>query len=243
MIDYFKEGNFHDVISLHDQKGLTWEKAKEKAPTLPKGWWELSHLDEGVKLEFIRDFWFNALPYLPHIYRFLDTFFAGVKELGTYLVQRCEKGPFEVFLAYSLKDRFFLGRPPLLEKEIEAFKRTVDFPLPEDFLNFFRIHNGFSKGADTGIISSYALNEELEHFIRGQEGLHLGDKVVDPGLLLPFYRSFGLDIYQCFYKDWYPDGEVGNVLCSLSDKTISSWKKEETLAFPTFLDWLVFYLE
>ncbi|MCB1067375.1 MAG: SMI1/KNR4 family protein [Simkania sp.] len=244
VIDYFTgDGGYHDAISLQDAPELSWEKAKEKTPNLPKGWWELSKLDPGVKLEFIRDYWFNALPYQPHVYHFLDTFFAGVLEVGVFLAQKRENSPYEAFFTYRLKDRLYLGRPPLLEKEIEKFKRSISYPLPDDFLNFFRIHNGFAKGGDSGIFSSGALEEERKWFMQAQEGFFLGEKSVDPELLLPFYRSFGLDIYQCFYKDWYPDGEVGNVLCSLSDRAISSWKEDETLAFPTFLDWLVFYLE
>lgn len=244
MIDYFdQDGRFHEVVALHGQRSSKWEQLKEVTPTLPKGWWELSQLDPSVKLEFIRDFWFNALPYVPHIYRALDTFFAEVNEVGVYLAKRKENGFFEPFLFYRLKDRSFLGRPPLLEKEIEKFKCSIDFPFPEDFLNFFQIHNGFFKGKDTGIFPSYKLSEEKEKFHRKQEGIRLGKKMIDPELLFPFYQSFGLDVYQCFYKDWYPDGEVGNVFCSLSDKMVSNWKEEETLAFSTFLDWLTAYLE
>ena len=244
MIDYFTgDGGYQTAISLQEETQLSWEKAQEMAPNLPKGWWELSQLDSGVKLEFIRDYWFNALPYLPHVYHFLDTFFAGIQEVGVYLAQKREKGPFEVLFAYRLSDRIYLGGPPLLEKEIGRFKRSINYPLPDDYLNFFRIHNGFAKGGDSGVITSGALEQQRKWFMQAQEGFTLGEKDVDPALLLPFYRSFGLDIYQCFYKDWYPDGEVGNVLCSLSDRTISSWKEDETLAFPTFLDWLTFYLE
>lgn len=244
VLDYFTQnGGVHEIVVLHRQKVLEWETAKEVAPSLPKGWWELSQLDSSVKLEFIRDFWFNALPYLPHIYQFLDTFFSRVDDISVCLVQRRKNLSFEVFLFYKLKDCVFLGRPPLLEKEIECLKYSIDFPLPEDFLNFLRIHNGFFKGKDTGIFPSYALVEEKKKFQLKQEGLTLGKNTVDPELLFPFYQSFGSDIYQCFYKDWYPDGDVGNVFCSLLDKTISSWKEEETLSFSTFLDWLVFYLE
>lgn len=245
--NYFKDPkHFHEAFLLHEEKELSYEKACEIAPILPKGWWELGKLEKGVKLEFLRDFWLNALPYLPHIYHFLDTFFAQVNHVGVYCAQKKEKGPFEVYLSYSLKDQFFLGSPPLLEKEIERFKRGVDFPLPEDFLNFLRIHNGFAKGEDTGIFPTGKLLDERAFFLseieKIPEGVRLKEKQVNPTLLFPFYRSFGLDIYQCFYKDWYPDGEVGNVLCSLSEKLVASWSEQETLSFPSFLDWLTFYL-
>lgn len=248
VIEYFsQQKRFHLVIPLHAEKEMSWEKARAFAPSLPKGWWEFSKLEEGVKLEFMRDFWFNALPYLPHIYHFLDGFFAKVKELGVYLAQKNEGGPFTVFLSYSLQGRFFLGNPPLLEKEIERVKRKTAFPLPRDFLNFLRVHNGFTKGEDKGVFSTFDLSEE-EKFFRQRlegipEGISLGEEIVPHKKLFPFYKSFALDIYQCFYKDWYPDGEVGNVRCLLSEKMILSSKEEKTVAFPSFLDWLIFYLE
>lgn len=252
--DYFGNPDaYFETISLHDSPDLKWDEVSKRAPMLPKGWFELSKLSESIRLEFIRDFWFNALPYLPHVYAFLDRFFAGIESIGVILASQKEKAPFEAFLVYTLRGskEFFLGHPPLLEKDIELFKKEVNFPLPEDYLQFFRIHNGFKKGADTGIIPANYVPEQRGTFLGEVEtklqGIQCDSELVDPQMLFPFYRSFGLDIYQCFYKNWYPDGQVGNVLCSLSDGTISRYKKTEegqqTLAFTTFLDWLVFYLE
>ena len=48
-------------------------------------------------------------------------------------------------------------------------------------------------------------------------------------------------------RSWYPGSEMGNVYLSGIDYTISDYRdrKEwaDRLAFPTFLDWLAFYLE
>jgi hypothetical protein len=68
-----------------------------------------------------------------------------------------------------------------------------------------------------------------------------------PKSLIPFYESFGQPFFQCFWGDWYPDQEMGNVYYSNATKKILvSNKKDdclETMAFETFTDWLVFYLE
>ncbi len=209
IVQYFEKD---EMISLSESPDLRW--AKKKAPRLTKGWFELSKLEPMIRLEFIRDYWFNPLPYVPIFRAFLDCFFTGVEEVGIVAVKNA------IYLTYSLRGRreFFLGDPPLVDDEIAILKRQIDFPLPEDFLKFFRIHNGFLKGGDTGIYSSGVLAEEAERFKELESPLKLGSEVVSPDLSLPFYRSFGLDVYQCFYKDWYPDGEVGNVLCSLKRK-------------------------
>ena len=52
--------------------------------------------------------------------------------------------------------------------------------------------------------------------------------------------------FQCFYLDWYPELNIGNVFFSSKDNTISQYKNVQNghdLAFYSFLDWLFFYLE
>ena len=65
--------------------------------------------------------------------------------------------------------------------------------------------------------------------------------------LIPFYCSFGRKNYQCFYLKWVPLNQVGNVWYSPGRGKIAELGGMETwvehLAFPTFLDWLMFYLE
>ncbi len=240
IVQYFEN---EKMIRLSESPDLQWNEAVEKAPRLTKSWFELSKLEPIVRLEFIRDYWFNALPYVPSFRGFLDRFFALVDEVAMVGVKN------GVYLTYSLKGRteFFLGGPPLVDREIAALKEQIDFPLPDDFLKFFRIHNGFFKGGDTGIFSSGVLVEERQRFKEMEVSLKLGNETISSELFLPFYRSFDLDVYQCFYRDWYPDLGVGNVLCSLSEGTISDYRSREKgrdyLAFPTFLDWFTFYLE
>jgi len=230
-----------EVVFYHEKPELKWEEATKACSQLSRGWFELSKLESSVRLEFIRDYWINSLPYLPHVYAFLDRFFSQVEEVGVVGA----KG--NVYMTYALKTAFFMGGPPLVDAEIDTFKGEFDFPFPLDYLQFFRVHNGFSKGGDTGIFPSTGLFNEAEKVQSREQTLMCGSEVVDPQELFPFYRSFGLDRYQCFYKGWYVDGEVGNVLCVLSEGSISDFrmrnKGQETLAFSTFLDWLIFYLE
>ncbi|WP_194848210.1 hypothetical protein [Candidatus Neptunochlamydia vexilliferae] len=291
IIQYFKEG---EMIPL-SESNFTWEEAHEKVPRLTKGWFELSKLEPTIRLEFTRDYWFNALPFDPHVHAFIDRFFGGVSEVGMVAaipkhIQEpgiCEsqrprfssteavpyprdRGDAEgvkdgdagagknrsldefgykgaIYLSYSLKERseFFLGGPPLVDEEISNMGEQIDFPLPEDFLQFFRVHNGFFKGGDTGIFSSGVLVEERERFRTLETPLILGGEAVPGEALFPFYRSFDSAVYQCFYKEWYPDGAAGNVLCSLGEGTISDYRTSQqgSLAFRTFLDWLAFYVE
>lgn len=227
-----------EIIFLCDEPPCGFEEGKKKAPRLTKGWHELCQLEEDIRFELIRDYWFNALPVIPTFRAFIDRFFAKVEKIGIISTSG------GIFMTYTLKDRSecFFGGPPLIDDEIETLKGEVDVSLPEDFCRFYRIHNGFFKGGDTGIYSSGVLVEEAQRFKQLGRLLKLGSQKVPTDLILPFYRSFGLDVYQCFYKEWYPDGGMGNILCSLSEETLSD-PNRDPMAFPTFLEWLTFYME
>ncbi len=70
---------------------------------------------------------------------------------------------------------------------------------------------------------------------------------VNPHSLIPFYKSFGMPFFQCFWGEWHPESEMGNIYYSdLTRKICACTKKDEcveTMAFETFTDWLMFYLE
>jgi hypothetical protein len=70
---------------------------------------------------------------------------------------------------------------------------------------------------------------------------------VNPKSVIPFYESFGIPFYQCFWGEWYPQQEMGNVYFSHTTKTISDVggtdSSAESMAFQTFVEWLMFYLE
>lgn len=227
------------ILSIED--GLDWPQARQSYPCLPKGWFELSRLEGQVRQEFLRDYWINALPYSPQLYAFIDRFFSRVLETAVVSSKR------GVFMVYALKGNLMMGGPPLKDEEIKGIVSQIDFSLSEHFLQFFRIHDGFFRAGDTGIFSSSVLVEEGERFRNLNQTLKMGNHTLTTASLLPFYRSFGLDVYQCFYQDWYPDREVGNILCSLTERTVSDYRskdeRERGLAFPGFLEWLMFYME
>lgn len=248
-------GHFHRVIPLHEHRSMSWEEASSLAPNLGRGWYELAHLSKQDRIEFTREFWLMKLPYFPHLVEFLTNFFASLDEIGVFLTQRSYADPFKVSLVYSLTDNsgFFHGDSPATESDlIQLQKDFPDFILPVDYLAFLQIHNGFAKLTDTGIFSSHALPEKYAFFQKMIESnkkpvtTTQGD-IVNPLSLIPFYQSFDTPFFQCFWKEWYPEQEMGNVYYSGMTSTVSKKLKEqeniETLAFETFIDWLLFYLE
>lgn len=247
-------GHFHRVIPLQDEPVLEWKEASELAPCLPRGWYELSRLDKKDRIDFIRDFWSLKLPYHPKIDLFLTNFFSSVDDIGIVLIQKKYEDPFQSQLVYSLSGNngFFHGNPPINKEERSFLEKDFSqMTLPPDYLAFLEIHNGFAKLMDTGICSSNVMKENYTQFqdlMMGIDELKTTDGTqVNPSSLIPFYQSFDLPFFQCFWKDWYPDQEMGNVYYSGLTHTISICKEGsegcETMAFETFIDWLMFYLE
>lgn len=244
---------YHEVIALHEEPRLPWEEIAARAPSLPKGWYELAGLNPKDRIEFTRAYWTSTLPFSPSSHAMIEKFFDALDDIGVYLTKRYFDSAFEAEIVYSLKNNscFFHGSPPCPADEIERLKIFYEGLLPEDYLAFLKIHDGFSKHTDTGLIKTKHLREvsdqmraELEQFNRK---LKSGAKQIDPDDLFPFYESFGQPSFQCFFAGWTPSGEVGNVYFSLFEKVISDVQKRESpqdnLAFATFLEWLMFYLE
>ncbi len=241
---------YHKVIALHETPQMPWEEIREKMPSFPKGWHELAQLPSDDRIEFIRDFWLSTLPFVSHVHTFLNDFFNGLDDIGVYLTQSQFDSSYECEIVYSLRDdtSFFHGAPTS-EERIEALKNDFNDILPEDYLAFLQVHDGFSKHSDTGIIRSRDLRlicDRLQEKIQN-EAIYCGKQMIEPKELIPFYESFGQPAFQCFYLSWTPMNSPGNVYYSMAEGKISdvhdqnSWN--QNLAFPTFLDWLVFYLE
>lgn len=247
-------GNFHRVIPLHEKKDYGWNEIKNLAPDIPKGWYELARLTPQDRIDFIREFWISKLTAYPKLPNFLGNFFSHLDDIGIFLIQRKFDDPYECHLIYSIRNNggFFTGLPPASEANILKLKQSFpEIIFPEDFLRFLSIHDGFSKTTDTGIIRSFKM---LENYTAFQEMLSALNSVetnsgepVNPKTLIPFYESFGMPFFQCFWAEWYPENEMGNVYFSNTTKTISNVKCRdlcsENLAFPTFAEWLIFYLE
>jgi hypothetical protein len=247
-----EESLFRTVMFLSECPD-SWDDVSRKSGGLPRGWFELCRLPSDDRIEFVRDFWLNLLPYHPSFHLFLTEFFERLDDVGVVLTQAGEQAPLAVEMIYSLRDNstFFRGLPPCTESELNELKNSIAAALPHDYLAFLRIHNGFGKLSDMGFMRSSqiagAQKRLQDQFLWEERSLKMGNRTMDPSALIPFYESYGLGSYQCFYNEWYPGSEMGNVYLSGIDYTISDYRdrKEwaDQMAFPTFLDWLVFYLE
>ena len=253
--DEVPHGNFHQVIALHDLEiKPSWEEVSSKVPNLCKGWYELSKLSIEDRIEFLRDFWLAKLPYHPDSLMLFNQYFELLDDIGIFIVQKKYDDPFEAQLVYSIKDGggFFRGFCGATEDEIIALqKQFPNIIFPQDYLAFIQIHNGFSKATDTGITPTSKLHDSYQKFqtlLAEEEPLiSLKGQSINPASLIPFYESFGMPVFQCFWTEWYPEQEMGNVYYSGITKTLSdveaSDSSTDSLAFYSFLDWLFFYLE
>ncbi|KAF3362410.1 Uncharacterized protein PHSC3_001008 [Chlamydiales bacterium STE3] len=247
-------GCFHRVIALNNTHEHKWEDVGQLASTLPKGWFELASLNTDDKISFVKEFWISKLTPYSQFTKSLLAFFERLDDIGIYLVQKKFDDPFECHMIYSLRNNggFFKGLPPVKESDLMNLKQNFsEVILPKDFLQFLLIHDGFCKATDTGMIPC---NQLYGNYIALQKLLAREDSVftnsgdmVNPKLLIPFYESFGMPFFQCFWGEWYPENEMGNVYFSGKTKTISNVKcrdpSSENMAFPTFRSWLNFYLE
>ena len=245
---------FHRVIALHEEPMIDWEEAVFIVPTLTTGWYELAQFPSRERIEFTRDFWSSRLTYAPEFIQACNNFFNTVDDIGIFLTQRCTGEPFIPELVYSLKNNsgFFHGNLPITPEELDSLKKEFGKTLlPSDFLDFLTIHNGFAKHPDFGIIRSRELlstAQSLHVFLEAEELLQTSSgHLLNPKSLIPFYKSFNMPAYQCFCTEWYPADEMGNIFYSAITHSISDFEQKEaaltTLAFDTFTNWLLFYLE
>ena len=260
--EYFKEssakessvGAYHQVIHLRQDSSMSWQEAVKLSPSLPRGWFELSKLKTEDRIEFCRDFWISRFPFHPDLAPLLTKFFSTLDDLCVFLTQKTFDSPVKPKLIYSIKGDtgFFQGDPPADDYLLSLLQS--EFPgvlFPQDYLAFLSIHNGFGKLDDTGILQVQDLKNTYLAFterLEEQDTIFLEEGVpLNPKHLYPFYESFGTRCYQCFLEDWYPEQEMGNAYYSDMTKSLSPLKSNfaaaEIQAFPTFGDWLFFYLE
>lgn len=253
--DETPRGNFHRVIFLNEEKEFPWSAFEKLVPSLEKGWFELSRLNADVRLQFVNDFWLSKLPFRVGIPDAINHFFSTLDDIHVVLWQRTVDDPFEAELIYSLKESggFYRGGIGASKEQLESLQKLFqDVILPEDYLAFLKIHDGFSKATDsTGILRSsliYPFYQKFQKELERREITRTAQgKSVDPKSLIPFYESFGMPYYQCFWNEWHPKNQMGNIYFSFELPTIAVSKDglgdEETLSFATFLEWLRFYLE
>ncbi len=249
---YFRQGpHFEKVIFLSDLTNMDWNQVIELVPELPRGWFELSRVSLENRIHFTYDFWLDRLPFNVKVSPALDDFFERLDDVGVVL--GCGADGWSAELVYSLKDNssFFRGCVPAFLPDLEEIKMSLGFSLPRDYLSFTKIHNGFGRRSEMGLLKLDELGEAKRRLtdliVKSDRILKGGSISIDPGALCPFYEVYGMSSFQCFYADWYPASEMGNVYFSGIDYTVSDTSLEknwgENLAFPTFLEWLIEYLE
>ena len=245
------EVHFCDARILSEEPNARWEELSQTG--VPRGWFELSRVSAPDRVEFTRDFWLGRLPFNPNATERISKFFDSLDDVGVVICRQTTEEPWRAELIYSLADNssFFRGLPPAEEEEIDWARASLRVELPRDYKSFNRIHNGFGKLTELGLISLDELSDTkerlLDQLLRADHPLGTSEQWINPYTLIPFYEVFGMGSYQCFCSEWYPGSEMGNLFYSGIDGTLSdvserrSWA--ENLAYPTFAEWLAAFLE
>ncbi len=246
----YEESNFEEVVVLSEGPPKDWNEVANFFPNFPKGWFELSRVASEDRIEFIRIFWEQTLPFQPKAHRSISDFFNALDDIGVVLSK--SKDSWQAQLVYSLNDNssFFRGLEPASAEEIDELKLELEVACPRDWVAFTKIHNGFGKLSEIDLILASEISEKKRKLrdiiLNATEQVKSGKVVVDPDSLIPFFEASGLSSFQCFYSDWYPADEMGNVYFSGIDYTVSDLTLREMWndngAFTTFLEWLSKYL-
>jgi len=254
--DFFKvngsqDPHFQEVRFLSEEKELQWEEVEKTG--LPRGWFELSQVSFEDRVEFSREFWLKRLSFHPTATPGIAEFFDQLDDVAVVICRQTKEEPWRAELVYSLADNstFFRGLPPADEEEIDWAKKQLREDLPKDFWGFYRLHNGFGKLTELGLLPLDELQDARERLInsviKSDRPLRMLEQWIDPSSLVPFYEEYGLGSFQCFNSEWYPSSEMGNVYFSAIDYTLSDISDRKTwaenLAYPTFLEWLTAFLE
>jgi len=250
-VDKSHDPHFKEVRFLSEESDLCWEEIKNTG--LSRGWFELSRIPVEDRVEFSKEFWLSCFSFHPVATKTLIDFFNQLDDIVVLICRQTEEEPWESELVYSLRDNscFFRGRPPAEEGQIDWTKKQLGFNLPHDYWAFFRLHNGFGKLTELGMLAiedlAEAKNQLVATCLKSDKLLRMGEASLDPHSLFPFYEEYGLGSFQCFNAEWYPGSEMGNVFFSSIETTISDISDRKTwtenLAYPTFLEWLSAFLE
>lgn len=175
----------------------SWELLQKEAPFFPRGWFELSRLNGEDRKEFLQIFWKSQLlDSAPNINCLIDLFFASVEDILIFLVRQ-EKLPPQPLLIYASSQGHFFGYPPISKERIARIQKDSLDLLPEDYLNFFSIHDGFSKEGEGKI---FALSEASVFRSRFQERMASFEQgLMDPKMLIPFFQEEKIHRLQCFF--------------------------------------------
>jgi hypothetical protein len=245
VVNFYQNRSDWQVIALQDYPKAVFEEWISKAPLLPKGWWELSLLPCADRIDFVSTFWNMRFPYRPHVSKVIQQFFSCVEDLGVYLVKKHSEDCFKAHLVYSMSDEqgFYYGLLSATKEAIKGVHDVVKVRWPEDYLSLLKIHNGFAKNSDEGVLPLEKIMAE-KHLMYGEcvNGLYqmtFEQEPLDPECLIPFYKK-DAQFYQCFHKEWYPDQEMGSLGILLSQESQRGVCLQQV--FPSFLSWLTMYM-
>ncbi len=243
------ESDIQEVLFLCEEKNLEWKQILEIVPDMPRGWFELTRVNPNERIEFVSDLWSYRLPFHPIAQRAFSQFFASLDDIAIVIVKIDFEYVAEMVYSFSDNRSFFRGYPPSVEEDVHLLNHELEVRVPYDYQSFLRLHNGFGKLSEIEILPMkevLAAREIVKKMI-SEHGLEWKNHGVDPLSLIPFFEDFGLNSFQCFFTDWYPDNDMGNVFLSGIHNTLSDTSDRsrwnEQLAFPSFLEWLAFYLE
>lgn len=248
---FYEDANFEEVVILSDGSGKNWSDVAKLVPKFPRGWFELSRIPSEDRIEFAKSFWLSRLPFQPTAHAAITHFFDSLDDVGVVMAKSKECWVPQLVYSFLDNSSFFRGLLPALERDLEDLKSELNFSFPSDWMAFMKIHNGFGKLSDLDLLTVSAIPDArrkvMEMILQAPKKVQSGKIVVDAGALVPFFEASGLSSFQCFYADWYPGNEMGNVYFSGIDYTISDTDLVEGLsdngAFATFLEWLTSYLE
>jgi hypothetical protein len=245
------KGHFQAVRFLSQEENFTWEEAKEL--DLPRSWYELTRVCLEDRLDFVRDSWVRKFSFHLQATTAIEDFFDRLDDIVILISRRSVEDPWEAEMIYSFADQstFFRGLVPSNEETIDYVKDRLKVDLPKDYWAFNRLHDGFGRLSEIGMIPILELEDSWKGLIRSVKNtggpLQMGTEWIDPSSLYPFFEDYGIGSFQCFNASWYPGTEMGNVHFSGIDYTLSDTqdRKEwsENLAFPTFLEWLAAFLQ
>ncbi len=256
ILEFFRAGKgidtpFTAVRFLSEESTLSWTEAEKMG--VSKAWFELSRIPAESRIEFVKDLWLKSLSFHTKASDKIEGFFERLDDVIILVCQHTVEDPWRAEMIYSVEGdvTFFRGLMPATDDSIVQVKKELELDLPLDYWNFSKIHNGFGRLSELGMMPIEALPKTRSRFVRmildSETPLRMGAEKVDAYSLFPFYEEFGLDCYQCFNGQWYPESEMGNVHFSGIDYTVSDTLERrewaENLAFPTFVEWLAAFLE
>lgn len=239
---------FHKVLNVNESD-ISWEDLHSQIPYFPKGWFELARLPTKDRIELLQAFWLAKLePCQPSsfvVYK-VQHFFSKLQDIIVLATQFTSQSAYEIHMIYEGEGVYFYGHPGALQEEVEILKmRFLPMHLPEDYLAFLLIHNGFSQFTDVGIISTFEIAKThavFEHSFE-KKWLLIGHHLLSKEHLFPFYAAHDYLSYQCFFIPWDPlDKEIHNISIAIEDQHALDSTVGAASKYASFLEWLVFYL-